>query len=292
MNAFLPLSLNAIIEDCGLQVQRFEQIHGGDINNAFCLHTSNGNFFLKVNQAGLYPDMFLKEAAGLSEIKKTRTVSTPAVIKTGIAGEQQYLLLEWIEKGQPDEQFWENFGHELALLHHQPQEYYGWHTDNYIGRLKQSNKRHGTWDEFYTECRIMPLVEILFNKQLFNRADIKAAGHFCNQLDTLFPVEHPALLHGDLWSGNYSVSAGGQPVIFDPAVYYGHREMDLGMTQLFGGFDPRFYEAYQEVYPLEPGWEKRLKLTEAYPLLVHAVLFGGFYTGRAREVLRYFNDWT
>jgi len=292
MNAFLPLSLNAIIEDCGLQVQRFEQIHGGDINNAFCLHTSNGNFFLKVNQAGLYPDMFLKEAAGLSEIKKTRTVSTPAVIKTGIAGEQQYLLLEWIGKGQPDEQFWENFGHELALLHHQPQEYCGWHTDNYIGRLKQSNKRHGTWDEFYTECRIMPLVEILFNKQLFNRADIKDAGHFCNQLDTLFPVEHPALLHGDLWSGNYSVSAGGQPVIFDPAVYYGHREMDLGMTQLFGGFDPRFYEAYQEVYPLEPGWEKRLKLTEAYPLLVHAVLFGGFYTGRAREVLRYFNDWT
>jgi fructosamine-3-kinase len=292
MNAFPPLSLQAIIEDCGLQVQRTEQVHGGDINAAFCLHTSTGKYFLKVNQAVQYPDMLLKEAAGLSQLKKTRTVSIPAVIKTGIAGDQQYLLLEWIEKGQPEKLFWENFGHQLAHLHQQPQEYFGWTTDNYIGRLKQSNKRHGNWDEFYTECRIMPLVETLYNKQLFNRTDLNAAGHFCNQLDALFPVEHPSLLHGDLWSGNYSVSPDGQPVIFDPAVYYGHREMDLGMTQLFGGFDPRFLEAYQEVYPLEPGWEKRLKLTEAWPLLVHAVLFGGFYIGRAREVLRYFNDWT
>lgn len=292
MNAVTPVSLQAIFDDCGLQVRLSEQVHGGDINQAFCLHTANGKYFLKVNQAGLYPDMFLKEAAGLNALTKTKTVAIPTIIKTGIAGDLQYLLLEWIEKGSPDKKFWENFGHQLATLHQQPQDYFGWVTDNYIGRLKQINKRHGTWDEFYTECRIMPLVEILFNKGLFTRADIHAAGHFCNQLDALFPVEHPSLLHGDLWSGNYSVTPSGQPIIFDPAVYFGHREMDLGMTQLFGGFDPRFYAAYQEVYPLEHGWEKRLKLTEAWPLLVHAVLFGGFYVGRAREVLRYFNDWT
>ncbi len=292
MSASLPLSLQAIIDDCGLTVLRTEQVHGGDINAAFCLHTSNGKYFLKVNQAVLCPDMFLKETAGLSQLKKSRTISIPSVISTGVAGEHQYLLLEWIEKGQPDKRFWENFGHQLARLHQQPQSFFGWTTDNYIGRLHQSNKQHSTWDEFYTECRIMPMVEILFNKQLFTRTDINAAGHFCNQLDSLFPVEHPSLLHGDLWSGNYSVTPDGHPVVFDPAVYYGHREMDLGMTQLFGGFDPRFYEAYHELYPLEPGWEKRLKLTEAWPLLVHAVLFGGFYIGRAREVLRYFNDWT
>jgi fructosamine-3-kinase len=292
MKASPPLSLQEIIDDCGLSVQQTEKVHGGDINSTFCLYTSTGKYFLKVNQAGLYPDMFLKEAAGLSTLHKTRTLRIPAVIKTGLTGDLQYLLLEWIEKGSPDKKCWEIFGHQLALLHQQPQEYFGWNTDNYIGRLKQSNKRHGTWDEFYTECRIMPMVEILFNKGLFTRADIKAAGHFCNQLDTLFPVAHPSLLHGDLWSGNYSITTDGLPCVFDPAVYFGHREMDLGMTQLFGGFDPRFYAAYHETYPLEPGWQKRLKLTEAWPLLVHAVLFGGFYIGRAREILSYFNEWT
>lgn len=292
MNASIPLSLQAIIDDCGLPVQRTEQVNGGDINSAYCLHTRSGKYFLKVNQAAIYPDMFLKEAAGLSSLNNSKTVAVPEIIKTGIAGEQQYLLLEWIEKGKPAKNFWDSFGQQLALLHQQPQEYFGWTTDNYIGRLKQSNKRHGSWSDFYTECRIMPLVELLFNKQLFSRSDINAAGHFCNQLDTLFPVEHPALLHGDLWSGNYSVTPEGGPIFFDPAVYYGHREMDLGMTQLFGGFDTRFYEAYHEIYPLEPGWQKRLKLTEAWPLLVHAVLFGGMYIGKAREAISYFNDWT
>lgn len=291
MNAPLPLSLQAIYDDCGLTAEKTIQVHGGDINAAFCLHTSAGKYFLKVNQAQLYPDMFLKEAAGLSCLRKSKGVQIPEVIKTGIAGDNQYLLMEWVEKGKPAKNFWENFGFQLAWMHQQPQAYFGWTTDNYIGRLKQNNKQHSAWDEFYTECRIMPLVEILFNKGLFSRSDINAAGHFCNQLDSLFPVEHPALLHGDLWSGNYSVTAAGQPTIFDPAVYYGHREMDLGMTRLFGGFDPLFYTAYNEAYPLEPGWQNRLKLTEAYPLLVHAVLFGGFYTGRAREILSYFNEW-
>ncbi len=291
MNASLPFSLQAIFDDCGLTVVKTGQVQGGDINAAFCLETMDGKYFLKVNQAQLYPDMLLKEAAGLSSLKKSKSVYIPSLIKTGTAGDKQYLLMEWIEKGRPGKKFWESFGHQLAWLHQQPQLYFGWSEDNYIGRLKQCNKRHGAWDEFYTECRIMPLVEILFNKGLFNRTDINAAGHFCNQLDSLFPVEHPALLHGDLWSGNYSVTADGQPTIFDPAVYYGHREMDLGMTQLFGGFDPRFYAAYNEAYPLEPGWQNRLKLTEAYPLLVHAVLFGGLYTGRAREILSFFNEW-
>ncbi|MBI5370956.1 MAG: fructosamine kinase family protein [Sphingobacteriales bacterium] len=285
------LLLQPILDDCGLSVLRAERVHGGDINEAWCLYTAHDRYFLKVNNADLYPDMFLQEAAGLSCLKKAGRIYIPSVIKTGIAGSRQYLLLEWIEKGHPGKDFWENFGRNLARLHLQPQNYFGWITDNYAGRLKQCNKRHDTWDEFYTECRIMPLVEILFNKNLFNRQDIKAAGQFCNQLDTLFPVEPPSLLHGDLWSGNYRVTPTGQATIFDPAVYFGHREMDLGMTQLFGGFDPRFYNAYHEMYPLEHGWESRLKLTEAYPLLVHAVLFGGLYVNRARDILHYFNEW-
>lgn len=286
------MPLQPIFNDCGLTVLKTEQVTGGDINAAFCLHTPAGKYFLKINKAGLYPDMMRAEAAGLSLLSKSRGPYIPDVIKTGIAGDEQYLLMEWIEKGVPAKNFWEGFGHALAFMHQQTQDYFGWVSDNYIGRLKQINKRHDTWDEFYTECRIMPLVEILFNKGLFNRSDLNAAGHFCNEMDSLFPVEHPSILHGDLWSGNYSVTGAGQATIFDPAVYFGHREMDLGMTRLFGGFDERFYEAYHEMYPLEPGWQKRLKLTEAYPLLVHAVMFGGFYIGRAREILHFFNEWS
>lgn len=284
--------MQKILDDCGIQADRTMAVHGGDINETWQIQRGEEQFFLKFNNAGLYPGMFQAEAAGLEALRSNSNIYIPGVIKTGQAANKQYLLLEWIEKGQPADRFWENFARDLAGMHQKIQPYFGWVSDNYIGRLKQRNKQEDTWDEFYTEHRIMPLVEMLFNKGAFNRYDLNAAGHYCNQLDSLFPVEHPSLLHGDLWSGNYSVTPAGQACIFDPAVYFGHREMDLGMTRLFGGFDDRFYAAYHEAYPLEQGWEKRLKLTEAYPLLVHAVLFGGFYVNRAREILSYFNEWT
>lgn len=285
------MSLPAIFDDAGLTVTRYEQVHGGDINKAYCLHTTAGQYFLKVNDAALYPKMSEQEATGLDELRKQGELLVPEVVQVGEAGSLQYLLLEWIEKGTAKPGFWEEFGRGLAMIHKQEQPFFGWKTDNYIGRLPQCNTKHTTWDEFYTECRIMPMVEILFNKGDFKKEDTAAAGSFCNQLDKLYPVEHPALLHGDLWSMNFTVSAKGHPVIFDPSVYYGHREMDLGMTKLFGGFDRRFYAAYNEVYPLEYDWENRLKLSEAYPLLVHAVMFGGIYTSKARDILRYFNEW-
>lgn len=285
------MPLQAIFEDTGLTISRYEQVHGGDINKAYCLHTTGNQYFLKVNDASLYPKMFELEAAGLDELRKQGELPVPEVLHTGEAGSVQYLLLEWIEKGTAKPDFWEEFGRGLAMIHKRERPFFGWEKDNYIGRLPQCNKKHSTWDEFYTECRIMPMVEILFNKGDFNKEDITAAGSFCNQLDKLYPVEHPALLHGDLWSMNFTVTSNGHPVIFDPSVYYGHREMDIGMTKLFGGFDRRFYSAYNEIYPLEQEWETRLKLSEAYPLLVHAVMFGGIYISKARDILKYFNDW-
>lgn len=285
------MPLQAIFEDTGLTISRYEQVHGGDINKAYCLHTTGNQYFLKVNDASLYPKMFELEAAGLDELRKQGELPVPEVLHTGEAGSVQYLLLEWIEKGTAKPDFWEEFGRGLAMIHKRERPFFGWEKDNYIGRLPQCNKKHSTWDEFYTECRIMPMVEILFNKGDFNKEDITAAGSFCNQLDKLYPVEHPALLHGDLWSMNFTVTSNGHPVIFDPSVYYGHREMDIGMTKLFGGFDRRFYAAYNEIYPLEQEWETRLKLSEAYPLLVHAVMFGGIYISKARDILKYFNDW-
>ena len=136
----------------------------------------------------------------------------------------------------------------------------------------------------------MPLVQKLFDGNIFSKKEAEIALHACDKLGELFPAEPPALLHGDLWSGNFMVTQTGVAAIFDPAVYCGHREMDLGMTKLFGGFDQRFYNAYNATYPLEAGWQQRLQLTQLYPLLVHALLFGGHYVASAKEILSYYGE--
>jgi fructosamine-3-kinase len=130
----------------------------------------------------------------------------------------------------------------------------------------------------------MPLAKQIFDT---GSREMKNAELLCGKLNQLFPREHPSLLHGDLWSGNFMCSAKG-PAIFDPAVYCGHREMDLGMTKLFGGFDNEFYEAYNHTYPLEKDWQKRVPLAQLYPLLVHAILFGGGYASNAANIIRSF----
>ncbi len=283
------MQLQPIFDDCALRITRYEEVHGGDINRSYCLFTADKKYFLKVNDASSFPNMLQKEAEGLHALKSTHTVTIPTVINQGTTGNTQYLLLEWIEKQTVSKDRAEDLGKNLARMHKLKQFYYGWENDNYIGSLPQSNNKSDTWDEFYTECRIMPLVQQLFDKGIFTITEIKAAGKLCNKLDQVFPAEHPSLLHGDLWNGNYLISTDGKACLFDPAVYYGHREMDIGMSKLFGGFDKFFYEAYEEIYPLEPGWEKRLPVTQAWPLLVHSVLFGGQYINRAREILHHFS---
>ena len=173
----------------------------------------------------------------------------------------------------------------MAMMHQQRQPYFGWSAHNNIGSYPQNNTQHDSWHLFYTECRIMPLVKKLFDTAVFGKQELKAAETLCKKFDQLFPQEPPALLHGDLWSGNYMITATGDAAIYDPAVYYGHREMEMGMTKLFGGFHQQFYATYNEVLPLEKAWLQRLPLSQLYPLLVHAVLFGGHYVGKAREII-------
>jgi fructosamine-3-kinase len=134
-------------------------------------------------------------------------------------------------------------------------------------------------------------VKQLSDARTFSKKDVELAEIVCNNMDDLFPAEPPSLLHGDLWSGNYMVASHGKAAMYDPAVYYGHREMDIGMTRLFGGFDQKFYSAYQETYPLQPGWQQRVELTQLYPVLVHAILFGGHYVSDAREKLVCYGTW-
>jgi fructosamine-3-kinase len=280
----VPPFLVSIFKASGLDVKKCIPVSGGDINKAFCVQTNESRFFLKVNAARGLPGMFSQEAQGLMALKETACLEVPGVIKTGICEGQQFLLLEWLERGQPERQFWELFGAGLACLHRRTNTQFGWDQDNYVGSLKQSNKWRKSWSEFYAEMRVMPLVVQLIDRGDFSRTDLQTAEAWCKRF-TAFPVEPPSLLHGDLWSGNFMVSHTGLPAIFDPATYFGHREMDLGMSKLFGGFEPAFYEAYQHHYPLDKEWKLRLVYSQFYPLLVHAVLFGGAYVHHCRKTM-------
>lgn len=282
--------IKQVMNESGINSHHYKQVHGGDINETLCLIGEKEKYFLKVNDAGNYPLLFEKEAAGLLALKNNSSFTVPSVINHGIINGKQYLLSEWIEAGKPSAGFWEDFGRTLAAMHSKLQPYFGWTMDNYIGSIPQSNQQHTSWSSFYVQCRIMPLVKQGFNSGFFDKKDLHYAELLCTKCKDLFPDEPPSLLHGDLWSGNFMISSIGKSTIFDPAVYYGHREMDLGMTMLFGGFAPSFYEAYHEYYPLETQWRQRFQLTQLYPLLVHAVLFGGNYIQQCREVWRRFSQ--
>ena len=279
------MMFQSIIDDCGLAVTRYEAVRGGDINASYCLYTNDAKYFLKVNDASLYPGMFEKEANGLQALKGRSALQIPSVVKHGCVERQQYLLMEWIEKGASAKNAWSSLGTGLATIHKTTSEQFGWEEDNYIGSVPQDNAQHISWHQFFTECRIMPLVEMLCEKDVFSATDREAAVAFCEDMRDFFPVEPPSLLHGDLWSGNIMITAASQPALVDPAVYFGHREMDIGMTLLFGGFDESFYTSYNEMYPLVEGWRDRVYVTQLYPLLVHAILFGGGYISNVRDIL-------
>lgn len=271
-------------------------VSGGDINAAYALVTDKGRFFIKLNAASLFPQMFQKEAEGLKALAQANTLlKIPTVLAVGEYGSYQYLLMEFVEKANPSAGFWKKFAGGMAQLHSVTNAQFGWYSSNYIGSLVQQNTFTLNWSEFYTTQRILPLTNELFNKALFSSTDMQATEKFCKRLNEFFPKESPSLVHGDLWAGNFmavknnnlvSGNDAAIPCIYDPAVYFGHREMDIGMSLLFGGFDRNFYNAYNEHYPLEKDWRNRVSLTQLYPLLVHAVLFGGSYIEQCREILK------
>ena len=280
--------IEQIEKTTGKKISSLLTVGGGDINQAYRLESSGDLFFLKVNDAAQFPDMFKKEAEGLKALAASRTFRIPEVVQAGEWEGRQFLVLEWVERGRPSADFHEKTGSLLAAMHQQKQENFGWHEDNYIGSLVQPNNKADNWAVFYAEQRILPFVKKLRDAGHFEKKDVAGAEAFCKQLPALFPEEPPALLHGDLWSGNYLADAKGEPVLIDPAVYCGHREMDIGMTLLFGGFSGAFYHSYNAQFPLAEGWQQRVSSTQIFPLLVHARLFGGHYTAQCRN---FFQKW-
>lgn len=261
-------------------------VSGGSINSCYRLKAGDGYWFIKVNSARAYQDIFLTEAQGLKTLLRTATVAVPTVIGHGAAAGDQFLLLEWIEQGLATAESWQSFGGQLANLHKHSARYYGLDFDNYIGSLPQSNCQCSHWTEFFVTHRLEPLLKMALNKGLISSSVLSDFTALFKALPELYPIEKPALLHGDLWSGNVLTSITGQTVLVDPAVYFGHREMDIAMTCLFGGFSPEFYAAYNEEFPLASGWQERLDIWNLYPLLVHLNLFGGAYLSSIKSTLK------
>jgi len=258
---------------------------GGCINNALKIQTSGGVFFIKYNLSATYPEMFRKEALGLKILSDAGEIRVPKVVASETADKYEYLLLEFIDPANKSATFWEQFGHSLAALHKHTQPFFGLDQDNYIGSLPQRNRKHPKWSEFFVQERLEPLVKLARNSGEVSQQTVIQFESLYNRLENLIPAEVPSLLHGDLWSGNYMVDDKGNPCIIDPAVYYGHREVDLAMTRLFGGFPEAFYSGYNSAFRLENGWEQRLDIHNLYPLMVHVNLFGGGYISDVKRIL-------
>jgi fructosamine-3-kinase len=269
------------------------RVGGGCVSPVARVETGEGDtFFLKWGAVETTqdapPGMLASEADALKALGAARSVRVPEVIAVEDGGPgAPWLLLEWLEPGPPRPGTWRDLGAGLAALHRNLAESFGWSGDNFIGPLHQENTSAANWPEFWRTRRLEP--------QLRSAVD---AGHLAgeqarfdrlfNDLDELLEdVSEASLLHGDLWNGNVHILHDGTPALVDPSVYHGHREVDLAMSELFGGFGREFYEAYEDAWPVEAAYqERRRAVYQLYYLLVHVNLFGGSYVASVRERLR------
>ena len=257
---------------------------GGDINSAYCLQGTDKSYFIKLNRADTIA-MFAAEAAGLTELAATRTVRIPTPVVHGKSAEHAFLVLEYIEFSTSSKTSDRQFGQQLALLHQQCQPYYGWHRSNTIGSTPQPNARNNDWIEFWRIQRLQHQLQLAAAKGYGGHLQTTGA-QLCEKLASFFDgyQPQPSLLHGDLWGGNAAMDKQGNPVMFDPACYYGDKEADLAMTELFGGFSQDFYAAYRDTCPLDQGYTTRKTLYNLYHILNHLNLFGGGYLRQAENM--------
>lgn len=262
-----------------------QPISGGSINQCFLLKGSEQSFFIKLNQPG-FMSMFEAEYAGLLEIHCSDTIRTPKPLCFGRNNDNVYLIMEYIPFTTRTVNHAE-LGRQLAAMHQITQSQFGWHRNNTIGSTPQINTREYNWCKFWRDYRLQHQLN-LAQRQGYGGHLQQLGERLLAQMDVLFSSYNPpaSLLHGDLWSGNYSGADDGTPVVFDPAVYYGDRETDLAMTELFGGFTAEFYSAYNEVYPLDSGYDSRKNLYNLYHVLNHVNLFGHSYIAQAENIMQ------
>lgn len=283
MDAALRSALRAAL---GAQVERSSRLGGGDINEAFSAELSDGRVVFVKTNASADRAMFPAEARGLEWLAEARALRVPSVLAVSDGRRPAFLALEYLESARPRRGFDEELGRGLAALHRTGAPAFGLDYDNFIGRLPQDNTSAGSWSAFYARARLGAQLELARKKGLADAALARRFEQLFARLDDLVgPAEPPARLHGDLWGGNLHIDDQGAPCLIDPAVYGGHREMDLAMMKLFGGFGERVFAAYNEAYPLAPGHAERVPLYQLYPLMVHVNLFGRGYLGSVERAL-------
>jgi len=273
-------------DDLGIEMVDSRALGGGDINEAFRVDTADGQrLFVKAN-ASSPAGMFEAEAKGLTWLAEGGTLRVPRVIAHSEAA-YPVLVMEYLEPGAPAADHDERLGRGLAALHRHGAERFGLGHHNFIGTLPQDNTFHDEWVEFFRARRLEPQLRLAVDSGRASSGMRRGFERLFQSLDELVgPREPPARLHGDLWGGNLHTHATGEPCLIDPAAYAGHREIDLAMMRLFGGFGPRVFEAYHATHPLAPGHEQRIELYQLYPLMVHVNLFGGGYAGSVERILR------
>ncbi len=265
---------------------------GGCINNGTEVLTDMGNsYFVKYNFSSP-PDMFLCEKNGLEEMAKSNAIRLPSVYGLGGGDNSvpRFIILEYIKSGRRASDFYEDFGRKYAQMHRYTSDKYGFYEDNYIGSTPQKNTYETNWVEFYRKHRLGFQIELARKKGLATPELNKKMDSLLDKLTQIIGGvdEPPAVLHGDLWGGNHMVGDDGHVVLIDPATYYGSREADLSMTEMFGSMPASFYNAYDNAYPLEKGYNQRKKIYQLYHYLNHLNLFGSGYLGSCLSILRQF----
>ena len=268
-----------------VQIVSRRGIGGGCINDSTALRLSNGDtVFLKKNTLA-NPQMFEAEAVGLSRLICDGGPRVPKPIAAFTDSAHQYLLLEFLESGIRRGDYWEQFGRQLAHLHKTVRHpLFGFEIDNFIGATPQQNETRRSWIQFFREMRLEPQVRMAAG---YLQGPLKnKLNRIMDRLDEFIvePEGDASILHGDLWSGNAMAGPNGEPAIIDPATYFGHREAEIAMTQLFGRFGGRFYDAYNEYWPMQDGWQQRLDLYNLYHMLNHVNLFGSGYVSSVESI--------
>lgn len=266
-------------------VNAFRPASGGCINHGGELVTTEGSYFLKWNDRQRYPQMFEKESRGLTLLRTAKCIDVPEVIHVGETDNLQFIILSFVKAGKRSENYWSLLGEQLANLHRNTHTHFGLDHDNYIGSLIQRNALTENWIDFFVQHRLEAQLSLGERNGNITSGIRKQFDILFKKLQDLLPKEKPALLHGDLWSGNVMVNEKGEATLIDPAVFYGHREAELAFTQLFGGFEEEFYLAYHNTFPLSSGFNTRTDLYNLYPLLVHVNLFGGGYLQQVLNIL-------
>ncbi len=279
----LPEHTQEWIEKFVGPIRQIRHLGGGSINDVRQVDGQKGSIVIKLGHNAAAIHMFEAEAKGLRLLAQCGAVHTPQVL--GMYTRPPILALGHISRGQPSRRFWVTFGEALAQLHRHSAPTFGLPHDNYIGTLPQQNRPTTDGPTFYRKYRLEAQLHLPGCQQWFTNNDLRAFERLFARLEALLPDEPPALIHGDLWSGNFLCNSQGQAVLIDPAVCYAYREMDIAMAHLFGGFDPVFFEAYAANWPHADGLSERIELFQLYYLLVHVNLFGGSYVSAVRRTL-------